>query len=304
VVILEWAPCRVNQEDKAERPWKDLEMSKLGKILKTGVVAGVCGVGLCALARKLKLPELVSDLAQSVEAVPFPGTRLYSFLAGRQLRPLYAAIADQIAGADGFERVLDLGTGAGYLPIEVALRNPETVICGVDRSLDMVRIAHANARVSGCGGAVSFEVGDTSSLPYPGRYFDLVVSVNVLHHWKDPLAVFEEVYHVLAPGGQFWIYDYVKHVPQKTWDALLEKLSPMLRWALQFGPIASSRAAYSEGDFLKLARKTNFVDASVEKLTLPLFGHDMPVFMRAVLHKPALHAEDEARSSKVLRVAP
>lgn len=273
-------------------------MSKLGKMLKTGVVAGICGLGLCALAKKLKLPELASDLAQSVEAVPFPGTRLYSFLAGKQLRPLYAAIADQVAGADGFQRILDLGTGAGYLPIEVALRNPQVVLSGIDPSLDMVRIASANARASGLGDGVSFEVGEAAYLPYPGRYFDLVVSVNVLHHWRDPLAVFEEVYHVLEPGGQFWIYDYVKHVPQKTWDALLGKLSPMLRWALQFGPMASSRAAYSEADFLKLARKTHFEDSTVEKQTLPLFGHDMPVFMRAVLHKPALHAETAAGSER------
>lgn len=264
-------------------------MSKLKKALKTGIIAGACGIGLCALARKFKVSTLVSDFAQSVEAVPFPGTRLYSFLASRQLRPLYAAIAEQIAAADGFMRILDLGTGPGYLPIEIALRNPDISIIGVDMSPDMVRMAQANAQASGIGKSVEFQTGDPVSIPYPGRYFDLVVSVNVLHHWSDPVAVFEEVYYALAPGGQFWVYDYLKNVSAEQWAALEEKLSPMLRMALQFGPIASSRAAYSENDLRKIAERAHFSEATIEKIELPLFGHPMPVFLRAVLRKSGLH---------------
>jgi len=271
------------------RVFSGFNMSKLKKVLKAGVVAGACGIGLCALARKFKVSTLVSDFAQSVEAVPFPGTRLYSFLASRQLRPLYVAIAEQIAAADGFARILDLGTGPGYLPIEIATRNPDVSVIGVDMSPDMVRMAHANALASGVGKSVEFRTGDPISIPYPGRYFDLVVSVNVLHHWSDPIAVFEEVYYALVPGGQFWVYDYIKHVPPKQWASLEEKLSPMQRMALQFGPIASSRAAYSENDLHKMAERTHFAEATIEKIELPLFGHPMPVFLRAVLRKPALH---------------
>ena len=267
-------------------------MTDWKKTIKAGIVAGVCGLGLCALARKLRLSDFVSDMAQSVEAVPFPGTRLYSFLADRHLRPLYAAIAGQIARTNGFQRILDLGTRTGYLPIEVALSNPEIAVTGIDSSLDMVRIAASNAHASGAGSSVCFEVGEATKLPYPGRYFDLVVSVNVLHHWRNPEAVFEEVYHVLSPGGQFWIYDYVRDVPQETWDELLGTLSPALKLALQFGPIASSRAAYSEADFVELAKRSHFEDLSVEALALPLFGRDMPVFMKATLRKPELHTRN------------
>jgi SAM-dependent methyltransferase len=271
------------------RVFSGFNMSKLKKVLKAGVIVGACGIGLCALARKFKVSALVSDFAQSVEAVPFPGTRLYSFLASRQLRPLYVAIAEQIAAADGFARILDLGTGPGYLPIEIATRNPDVSVIGVDMSPDMVRMAHANAQASGVSKSVEFRTGDPTNIPYPGRYFDLVVSVNVLHHWQDPIRMFEEVYYALVPGGQFWIYDYVKHVPPEQWAALEKHLSPMLRMALQFGPVASSRAAYSENDLHKMAERTHFAEATIEKIELPLFGHPMPVFLRAVLRKSALH---------------
>jgi SAM-dependent methyltransferase len=267
------------------------QMSSFKKTLKTAIVTGACGIGLCAIARKLNLPRAVSGFAQSVEAVPFPGTRLYAFLAAKQLRPLYAAVADQMSKCDAFRRVLDLDTGPGYLAIELARRKRDLCIIGVDDEPDMIRLANANARVFRAGQNVEFKIGDPSNLPYPGRYFDVVVSANVLHHWRDPLAVFEEVYHILAPGGQFWIYDYRKDIADDMWDRLECKLSPLNRLALEFGPVAASHAAYSESELLDLAERAHFVDPSVEQETLPLFGCKVPAFMRLILHKAA-HNQD------------
>jgi SAM-dependent methyltransferase len=273
------------------RAWRIFQMSSFKKTLRAALVTGVCGIGLCAVARKLNLSRAVSGLAQSVEAVPFPGTRLYSFLAAKQLRPLYAAMADELANADSFHRVLDLDTGPGYLPIELARRKRDLCIIGVDESPDMIRLANANARAFGANQNVEFTTGDPSNLPYPGRYFDAVVSVNVLHHWHDPLAIFEEVYHIIAPGGQFWIYDYRKDIPESMWDTMECKLSPLNRLALEFGPIAASQSAYSEEELLDLAERSHFAAPSIEHQTLPLFGCKVPAFMRLILHKPA-HNQD------------
>jgi len=267
-------------------------MGTLKKTLKAGIIAGACGLGLCALARKLNLPTRIAEFAHSIEAVPFPGTRLYAFLAAKQLRPLYAAIAEQIAATDRFERVLDLGTGPGYLPVELALREPAACISGIDESSDMIQIANANAHASRVTRSVEFSIGGPTNLPFPGRYFDLAVSVNVLHHWKEPLAVFEEVFHILVPGGQFWIYDYRKDVPAKTWESLRSKLSFALRTALLFGPIASSRAAYSKDDLLKMAEQTHFEHSKFDEVALPLFGYSMPVFNLLKLHKPEQNRDE------------
>lgn len=272
-------------------------MGNLKKTLKAGIVAGVCGLGLCALAKKLNLPSRIAELAHSVEAVPFPGTRLYSFLAAKQLRPMYAVIAEEIASGEQFERILDLGTGPGYLPVEIALRNPAARVSGIDESRDMVQIANANAHASRVTRSVEFSMGDPTDLPFPGRYFDLAVSVNVLHHWKEPLAIFEEVFHVLVPGGQFWIYDYRRDVPQEAWESLRGKLSLVLRTVLLFGPVASSRAAYTKDDLLKMAEQTHFEGPKVEEVTLPLFGHPMPAFNLLKLHKPEQNEDLEATAT-------
>ena len=261
-------------------------MSTLKRILRFGMIGSLCGLGFCALARKLKLSTRMAEFAHSVEAVPFPGTRLYTFLASRQMRPLYASIADEIVAAGHFNRVLDLNTGPGYLPIELALRDPASSISGIDESPDVIRIADADARASEVAGSVEFAVGEPTNLPFPGRYFDLVVSVNVLHHWREPLAVFEEVFHVLAPGGQFWIYDYEKDVPPEKWEPLQKKLSLFLRMALLLGPIASSKIAYDESQMVAMADQTHFKHIVFERRALPLFGEPMLVFNRLKLEKP------------------
>ena len=269
---------------------RDGNMSITKKTIKAGIITGVCGLGLCALARKLKLSNRIADFAQNMQAVPFPGTRLYAFLASRQLRPLYSEVAEEIirSGLDG--RILDLGTGPGYLPIEIAQSKPSLSVVGMDPSGDMVRIAQAGARAAGVNKRLEFVPGDPTSLPFPGRYFDLVVSVNVLHHWADPHAVFEEVHHVLTPGGEFWIYDFKKDAPPDAWEELQKRLPIYLRPLLQLGPVASSKAAYPEEQLLEMAAATHFEDPTVEPRSLTLFGRAMPVFMRLRMRKP-----DQAR---------
>lgn len=261
-------------------------MPTFSKVLKAGVIAGVCGIGLCALEKKMKLTSKIAQFAQSVEAVPFPGTRLYSFLASRQMRPLYEEIADDIAGANDFGRILDLSTGVGHLPIELAHKLENAQVFGLDESADMIRIASADAKSSANRNAPEFTTGDPANLPFPGRYFDLVTGVNVLQHWRDAQAVFDEVYHVLSPGGQFWIYDYRKDAPQEIWDSLTSHLPFMLRLAVQMGPIMASRNAFSESELVDLGKAAHFQDVVLDDITLPLFGSPMPVFFRLKITKP------------------
>ncbi|MCL6628310.1 MAG: class I SAM-dependent methyltransferase [Armatimonadetes bacterium] len=268
--------------------FQELKMRVVKKAVKVALVAGVVGIGLHAVSRKLKLPSRIADFAHSVEGVPFPGTKLYSFLAAREFVGMYKAIADDILTADHFERILDVGTGVGYLPIELAQKDREISIVGIDQSPEMTRIANANAHAFRVDKAVQLVTGDPANLPFPGRYFDLVVAVLVLHHWKDPSAVFEEVFHVLKPGGQFWIYDYRKNVPEEIWDTLRSKLSWLQKTLLLFGPIPSSKAAYEKEQVLALAKRFHFEEIETEEIALPLFEKAMPVFNRFMFRKPQI----------------
>jgi ubiquinone/menaquinone biosynthesis C-methylase UbiE len=98
------------------------------------------------------------------------------------------------SGIDRRSSVLEVGCGSGnYL-----LAACSAVGCsgwGIDPSPEM--LAQARARP----GSVTFQVGRAELLPFPAEFFDLVFSVDVIHHLQGIRAFFREVQRVLKPGG-------------------------------------------------------------------------------------------------------
>jgi ubiquinone/menaquinone biosynthesis C-methylase UbiE len=200
---------------------------------------------------------------------------------------MYTEMAGEILREKEFQKLLDISTGPGFMPIELALNCKDCSITGMDESPDMVRIAEANATASHVRNTVNFVTGSVESLPFPGRYFDLVTCVNVLHHWENPVSAMEEIYHVLLPGGEFWIYDYRYETPQKVWDEARERLPIYLRLPFTIGPVGSWKASYSEREIRKMVSDTRFEMLSIEQKTFTLFEQSMPAFTLARLRKPA-----------------
>src|SRR3972149_4656160 len=126
-------------------------------------------------------------------------------------------------------RILDLGTGPGYLSIEIAKRVHNFQIDGVDPLLKLIRIARKNAIRAGVGDGVHFEVGDANKLRFKENSYDMIVSTGVFHELKNPIKVLNECYRVLKPGGKLFIHDPARvsaGVERKKWiDSLnfLEK---------------------------------------------------------------------------------
>jgi SAM-dependent methyltransferase len=89
--------------------------------------------------------------------------------------------------------VLDLGCGRGGV-VELIWRDVK-LAAGLDPDSPSL-IAH---RAS----AMPILRGVGEHLPFAGSSFDLVVSVWVLEHLKEPLTVLSEVRRVLRPGGHF-----------------------------------------------------------------------------------------------------
>ena len=50
--------------------------------------------------------------------------------------------------------------------------------------------------------SIHFKLGQAEHLAYPAEYFDLVFSVDVIHHVSDRPAYFREAYRVLKEGGR------------------------------------------------------------------------------------------------------
>lgn len=149
-------------------------------------------------------------------------SRVYDVVARRVLRGLYRRLAaDVAAAAPGGGAVLDVGTGPGVLLVELARRRPDLRLTGVDLSADMITAARRN--LAPFGDRAGVHVGDVTSLPFPDRSFDLIVSSLSLHHWDDPPAAAPELARVLRPGGRVFIYDFPFAPFDKLADAARER---------------------------------------------------------------------------------
>jgi ubiquinone/menaquinone biosynthesis C-methylase UbiE len=134
-------------------------------------------------------------------------SRIYDLVSRRVLRGKYRRLAADVAGvAPNGGAVLDVGTGPGVLLVELAARRPDLRLTGVDLSADM--IAAATRNLEPFGERACARLGDVTSLPFPDRSFDLIVSSLSLHHWDHPEAAVPELARILRPGGRVYIYDF------------------------------------------------------------------------------------------------
>jgi len=122
----------------------------------------------------------------------------------------YRGLAQEVTsmGVPPGGKVLDLGTGPGFVAIEVVRQlQGEVEMVGLDLSPAMLAVAAENARRSGLHDMLTWREGDARAMPFAGGEFDFVVSSGSLHHWQDPQAVFDEIARVLKDDGQCIVRD-------------------------------------------------------------------------------------------------
>ncbi len=129
----------------------------------------------------------------------------------RPLDDLYNIAANDIVNRYKNAKLLDVCTGSGRLPLKIALMNPNFEIYGLDISDAMIDIAKEEAIKTSASDRLNFRVGDVSNLCFEDEFFDIVTCTISLPHWPKPIQVLNEIYRVLKPGGEAWIYELNKH---------------------------------------------------------------------------------------------
>lgn len=120
--------------------------------------------------------------------------------------PIYPVIAKQILEYFGKTKgnVLDVGSGNGYLGIELA-RNSQFNVVLLDPSKTLLKHAHHNISKANLKDRVRICFGDVHDLPYFSNQFDLVVSRGALYFWKDKAKAFSELNRVIKPDGLVYV---------------------------------------------------------------------------------------------------
>ncbi|MGD2041736.1 MAG: class I SAM-dependent methyltransferase [Anaerolineae bacterium] len=163
-------------------------------------------------------PQALTWLYGLYTSLPFVRTVYGRFVSG--------ALAQRVTHG----QALDLGTGPGYVALELARQAPGLRVIGVDLAAHMVEQAQRQAKWMGLAGRGLWPQGDAHCLPFPDGSVDLVVSSFAMHHWQEPLQVLNEIARVLKPsrpgskgsgqasgsmaGGRYFIADLCREVTQ------------------------------------------------------------------------------------------
>jgi SAM-dependent methyltransferase len=158
------------------------------------------------------------------------------------------------------ERVLDLGSGAGFDCFLAAQKvGKRGKVIGVDMTPEMLEKARSNAR-KGKYTNVEFRLGEIENLPVADNSVDAIISNCVINLVPNKRRVFEEAFRVLVLNGRLMVSDIV----------LLKRLPEAVQKNVEAyaGCIAGAEI---KDKYLELIRKAGFKQVKIlEEKTYPL----------------------------------
>jgi len=203
-----------------------------------------------------------------VERIPGTMASVYEKATRMVIESYYSQVAEEVVSKLKSGVILDLGTGPGYLPIEIVKMSPSIKVDGIDLTPKLIKIARENTVRAGVADRLHFEVGNAARLRFEEGSYDMVLSTGMLHMLKNPVKVINECYRVLKPGGEAWIYDPARVSSQidiRKWKASLTPWERFLyRLFTLFRPFNPPHT-YSRDEVIEMIAATKFKEYQIEK---------------------------------------
>jgi ubiquinone/menaquinone biosynthesis C-methylase UbiE len=105
-------------------------------------------------------------------------------------------------------KILEAGTGKGYFALALAKEGHSFVT--FDISANEQNFAKLNLAYFGLNNLADFRIENAERTSFPDQCFDIIFSVNVLHHLQKPYQVVEELLRVLSPEGKLVLADFTE----------------------------------------------------------------------------------------------
>jgi SAM-dependent methyltransferase len=132
----------------------------------------------------------------------------------QSMAPMMAPVVGPLSevvlnGQSGSIRVLDIAAGHGLFGIEIAKRNPEARVTGLDWA-PVLAVALENARKAGVHSRYDTVPGSAFEVDFGGPY-DVILLTNFLHHFDQDKCVtlLKKVHAALCPGGRAAALEFV-----------------------------------------------------------------------------------------------
>ena len=142
-----------------------------------------------SLSLYMCLIKVIKDIQVKLEAIPSPSAIFYNAIIKRILGKSELQIAQEVVQEIDTGVLIDVGSGTGFLSIEIGKRAPELTIYGIDLSRKLIQMAQQNAQNAGFSDRLDFQLGDSGRLRFDDGSFDMAISTGMLHSLKDPIKV-------------------------------------------------------------------------------------------------------------------
>jgi phosphoethanolamine N-methyltransferase len=105
--------------------------------------------------------------------------------------------------------VLDIGSGAGGVDIQLVERHGAAFVTGIDVEDTVIATARARVAARNLGARIGFAKVVPGPLPLPPLSFDVVFSKDAIVHIPDKHALARDAFRILKPGGWFVASDWL-----------------------------------------------------------------------------------------------
>jgi len=107
-----------------------------------------------------------------------------------------------------YGKILEAGTGKGYFSLALAKQGYSFV--SFDISQEELHFAKLNLAYYGVDKNVCFKVENAEHTGFADESFDVIFSINTLHHLRNPYLVIDELIRLLSPKGKLILSDFTE----------------------------------------------------------------------------------------------
>ena len=107
-----------------------------------------------------------------------------------------------------YGNILEVGTGKGYFTVELTKEGYN--FTSIDISDEEQEFARLNIKYFGFEKLVDFRIENAERLSFDDSSFDIIFSINTIHHLTNPIKVIDELIRIVTFEGKIILSDFTK----------------------------------------------------------------------------------------------